>query len=251
MTANPELERLREQLSAWMDGELSVEESRFLLRRLEHDEALRAEYARWQLASASLRRHPLRVAAPSLAGQVRSALQDEPTLRGGQRRWMPWAAAATLAVGMLVAVPVMRGPEVSNDIAVTAESLPASTTPTSAAPSLASADLIAAETGDAVDGTAGPNAAVGVAATSVTAQLPETFDIPAGKPWPKAQIKDEAAMDALLIRHSQMVQGQGVGGFTPFVDVVADTPLEADAATELPADAAESAATDAQSGVER
>ena len=38
----------REQLSAMMDGALSADETKFLLRRMEHDDALADCWERWQ-----------------------------------------------------------------------------------------------------------------------------------------------------------------------------------------------------------
>ena len=45
----------RQQLSALMDGELSPDEARFLLRRLQHDEELGSTWERWQLCGDVLR----------------------------------------------------------------------------------------------------------------------------------------------------------------------------------------------------
>ena len=45
----------RLQLSSMMDGELSLDEARFLLRRLRHDEELNGCWERWQLCGDVLR----------------------------------------------------------------------------------------------------------------------------------------------------------------------------------------------------
>ena len=67
-----------EQLSAYMDGELSEEEARFLLRRLEHDAELRAAWTRMQLASNCLRSQPWRPMDEAFAGRVAASLADAP-----------------------------------------------------------------------------------------------------------------------------------------------------------------------------
>ena len=50
-------ENIREQLSAWMDGELPADEARFLERRLANEPALRAHWQRLQLASSCIKGH--------------------------------------------------------------------------------------------------------------------------------------------------------------------------------------------------
>ena len=55
---------VREQLSALMDGELDRDSTRFLLRRLDADPALKSQWERMQLARAALRR-PTALAAPA------------------------------------------------------------------------------------------------------------------------------------------------------------------------------------------
>ncbi|HEY0310392.1 MAG TPA: sigma-E factor negative regulatory protein, partial [Luteimonas sp.] len=49
------LDHTRLQLSALFDGELGIDEARFLQRRLEHDRVLAARWSRWQLAGDVLR----------------------------------------------------------------------------------------------------------------------------------------------------------------------------------------------------
>ncbi|HEX5694342.1 MAG TPA: sigma-E factor negative regulatory protein, partial [Arenimonas sp.] len=89
---------LLEQLCAWMDGELPADEARFLQRRLQNDPALRAQWERWQLASACLRGQPVRTMPAELGERIAGAVAAEPTRPG---RW-PWVAG--LAAAVLVAV---------------------------------------------------------------------------------------------------------------------------------------------------
>lgn len=97
---------LLEQLSAFMDGELDADRSRFLLQRLAHDGELRARWERWQLHAAALRK----LAQPLPAGfaeRVAQAVADLPVaapavagpVAGRRRRWLGGIAlAASLAV---------------------------------------------------------------------------------------------------------------------------------------------------------
>lgn len=100
----------REQLSAWHDGALPDEASRFVLKRLLQDEALRAEVGRWQLVGDVLRRDRPVAAAGDIASRVAAALEAErlavPAVakaggttvgRSSALRWTATAAAVGLA----------------------------------------------------------------------------------------------------------------------------------------------------------
>ena len=104
----------RQQLSALVDGELSPDEARFLLRRLEHDSELSGSFERWQLCGDVLRGRAARAAAPARGGRVAAAIAPspdasvQPAAGGGRRfaiaRWGGGAAlaASVAAVAMLV-----------------------------------------------------------------------------------------------------------------------------------------------------
>ncbi|RBG83978.1 hypothetical protein BRM26_19525, partial [Xanthomonas oryzae pv. oryzae] len=71
----------RQQLSALVDGELSADASRFLLRRLAHDEELAGCHERWQLCGDVLRGAASAPAPLDFAARVRSAIAEEPAPR--------------------------------------------------------------------------------------------------------------------------------------------------------------------------
>lgn len=117
---------LGEQLSALMDGELDAERSRFLLRRLEGDPALRAAWERWQLVSGSLKgRLALQVDAGFLA-RVRDGIEagrhaDEPMAEVGEHgaghapapaaAWLRWAAGGAIAASVAVVAVMATQPQ--------------------------------------------------------------------------------------------------------------------------------------------
>ena len=87
---------LREQLSAWMDGELPDEQARFLERRLEHDPQLRATWERWLQAGACLR-EPSAILRMDVSAGVAAAMA--PRSITGRRRAVPaLGLAAALAL---------------------------------------------------------------------------------------------------------------------------------------------------------
>ncbi len=95
----------RQQLSALVDGELPLEEARFLLRRLEHDEDLSRCQERWQLLGDVLRGQACAPAPQGFADRIQAAVAAEPVTvvaatpaprqrRGGLLRWGGGAALA-------------------------------------------------------------------------------------------------------------------------------------------------------------
>ncbi|MDO4709117.1 MAG: sigma-E factor negative regulatory protein [Pseudomonadota bacterium] len=72
-----------EQLSALLDGELDADRSRFLLRRLQHDDALADTLSRWQLAADVLRGQGSAAASDGFVARfsARLAAEAPPTTR--------------------------------------------------------------------------------------------------------------------------------------------------------------------------
>jgi negative regulator of sigma E activity len=100
----------RLQLSSMMDGELSLDEARFLLRRLRHDEELNGCWERWQLCGDILRGQAQAPAPAGFAQRVALAIAAEPQRsaanrdsashrsRGSLARWGGGALAASVAL---------------------------------------------------------------------------------------------------------------------------------------------------------
>lgn len=68
---------LREQLSAMMDGELSDDETRFLLRRMQHDDSLADCWARWQYFGDAMRGECARALPADFSKRVGRAIADD------------------------------------------------------------------------------------------------------------------------------------------------------------------------------
>jgi hypothetical protein len=203
---------LQEQLCAWMDGELPADEARFLQRRLQNDPALRAQWERWQLASACLRGQPVRTMPAGLCDRVAAAIESEPE-PARRPRW-PWlaATAAALLVAALLPSLSLRDPG-QFDLA------PGATLAEAPAPAPAALEPAAP------------------APVSPVESLPSVRDFPLAetssrKPWPRSPlVPDDRAMSDYLVRHNALMAEDGLGGFMPYVDVVAHeqpVPDEAD-----------------------
>lgn len=99
----------RSQLSALVDGELSKEDSAFLLRRLGNDGGLLSQWQRYHVVRACLQQSSALALqqGESLQQRVSAALTQEPSLADGlaqrvARRWLQPAAGAAIAASVAV-----------------------------------------------------------------------------------------------------------------------------------------------------
>ncbi len=102
-------DRVKEQLSAFLDGELPDPESALLLKRLERDDELRGALSRYSLIGAVLRRDGDVPAARQVAARVSAALAHEPALGAIAARLRNWRALARPLAGLSVAASVAAG----------------------------------------------------------------------------------------------------------------------------------------------
>jgi sigma-E factor negative regulatory protein RseA len=109
-------DRIREQMSALLDGELPQDEVGLLVRRLERDEQLRRAFGNYVLAGETLRSPGGRLASAGFAARVSAAIdeggfdsaRDEPAPRRTTRWARPAVATAIAASAALVAVFLVR-----------------------------------------------------------------------------------------------------------------------------------------------
>ena len=115
----------RENLSAGIDGELSKEQVRFLLRRLDHDASLQQAWTGYHIARDSLRRELPPMAEPGFAARVMLAIEQESkSVAATPRRnhWLRWSTGGAIAASVAAAALMIGQP--TGD----AERLTASTT---------------------------------------------------------------------------------------------------------------------------
>ena len=95
-----------QQLSALMDGDLSPDQARFLLRRMQHDGELTGCWERWQLCGDVLRGQVQAPAPAGFAATIAAAIAVEPMQsaanaagrsRGNLAKWGGGALAASVA----------------------------------------------------------------------------------------------------------------------------------------------------------
>jgi len=102
-------DRIKEQLSAFLDGELPDPESALLVKRLERDDELRGALSRYSLIGAVLRSDGDVPAARQVAARVSAAIAREPSRSASFLRVPGRATFLRTAAGVAVAAGVALG----------------------------------------------------------------------------------------------------------------------------------------------
>ena len=120
---------VRESLSAGIDGELSKEQLRFLLRRLDHDAALQETWSRYHLARDGVRRAIPPMASAGFAERVMLAVDQAPAAAVATRRghWLRWSAGGAIAASVAAAALMISQPAGEGDRGMAATAMQAST----------------------------------------------------------------------------------------------------------------------------
>jgi negative regulator of sigma E activity len=109
-------EQIREQVSAFLDGELPGSETELLLKRLSRDEALRERFGRYALIGECLRGTPGTHLRTGFTLRVNAAIDGESSVAPAgagpaaarQRWWRPFAGVAVAASVAAVAVVALQ-----------------------------------------------------------------------------------------------------------------------------------------------
>lgn len=101
----------RENLSASLDGQLSTEELRFLLRRFETDASLPEAWSRYHIVGEALRRDLSPLASAGFADRVMLAIKQDAVMTPRRRRhWLRWSAGGAIAASVAVAALLVTQP---------------------------------------------------------------------------------------------------------------------------------------------
>ncbi len=184
---NPES---REHLSSLMDGEVSRETGRFLVRRLDADDDLRQTWTRYHLIRDCLRYQDGQFARHDLSSRVQHALSDEPPVPVrfdfGKTTWLRPVIGAALAasVALVAILTVSHG-----------------TPPGTSSPETEMTQTVAAESFTS------PN-------ISSMSPISQPVSLSGGSG------QDKQRMNAYLLRHYQVTEEAGGRGFVSFVPIV-------------------------------
>ena len=204
-----------EQLSAFMDGELPRDESRFLLRRAEGDDALAGRWTRYHIARHVLRRQPVLAIRADFSSAILAELDAETVQETARTQWLRWgsggAIAAAVAVAALMVTKPSTGPEVATPLAAT-------TAPQRATQIAAPAPAQVAAASPALTTPLVPNSPIQTQAASFGSDLsePVTYD-------PRLQ--------SYVIRHYQALGTTSQPDFVPYILLAQPAPT-----TERPAE---------------
>jgi len=199
-----------ESLSSLFDGELAADESKFLLRRVGADREMADTWSRWSLAAVAMRRQAALPMASDFAERVANTVADEPALRSGARPLLRWAGGlAVAASAALVALLAMTPEQMGAGQSGLAQNQPG-------AAQVATSGL---RESDLRPQFAAP--ADTVAATAVGTVL----QFGAERDGLSPELQD------YMIRHNAMLHQAGIGGFVPYVDVIAHPKAEAQSAS--------------------
>ena len=191
-----------EHLSAFMDGELGRDESRFLLRRAEGDDVLAGRWMRYHIARYVLRRQPVLAIRADFSSAILARLDAEAVAETGRVQWLRWgsggAIAAAVAVAALMVTKPTTEPEVATPIA-------ASTAPQRATQIAAPALAQIAAASPVLQTPLVPNSPIQTQAASFGSDLseqPVTYD-------PRLQ--------SYVIRHYQALGTTSQPDFVPYI----------------------------------
>jgi len=108
-------DQIREQVSAFLDGELPNSETELLLKRLARDGELRESFGRYALIGEAVRGGTSSLMTRGFAGRVNLAIDGEPVPANGHipqsrapRWWRPFATATVAAGVAAVAVVALQ-----------------------------------------------------------------------------------------------------------------------------------------------
>lgn len=167
----------RLQLSALIDGELTADEARFLLRRLQHDTELSACWDRWQVAGEVMRGQTVALAPAGFSERIALAIAEASAgqvthaAAAGERKprhLFRWGGGALAASFALVALFITREQVPEQGVDPAAAPTPAVATHVPAPSPIAQQHPV--ETAGSMEETASPSAPV------LVASLPQRQD---------------------------------------------------------------------------
>ena len=91
-------QQIQEQLSAFMDGELGRDETRFLLKRSEGDPVLVGRWTRYHVVRQALRRQEIFALRADFSSTLMARLDAESIPQNHRTTWLRWGSRTPKAI---------------------------------------------------------------------------------------------------------------------------------------------------------
>jgi sigma-E factor negative regulatory protein RseA len=103
-------QQIQEQLSAFMDGELSKDETRFLLKRTEGDTVLVQRWTRYHVVRQALRRQEIVALRADFSRSLMARLDAETVPQSNRTTWLRWGSGGAIAAAVAVTALMVTKP---------------------------------------------------------------------------------------------------------------------------------------------
>ena len=197
-------QQFEEQLSAFMDGELGRDETRFLLKRTGSDGELTARWSRYHVARQALRRQEIVTIRVDFASRVMAELEAETAPDAVRTPWLRWGSGGAIAAAVAVAaLMVTRPAEQPSPTPIAAATNPARA-PQIASVNAPTASSEIAAANPAFQSPLVPNSPIQTTAASLSTNVTEPVGF-------------DPRMQSYVIRHYQATGTAGQPDFVPYI----------------------------------
>jgi sigma-E factor negative regulatory protein RseA len=197
-------QQFEEQLSAFMDGELGRDETRFVLRRAESDSRLAARWSRYHVARQALRRQEIVAIRVDFASSIMAQLEAESAPQSARTPWLRWGSGGAIAAAVAVAALMVTRPAEQPSPAPIAASTNPARTPQVAAIAAPSASSEIAAANPAFQAPLVPNSPIQTTAAALSTDVTEPVGF-------------DPRLQSYVIRHYQATGSTGQPDFVPYI----------------------------------
>jgi len=196
-------QQIQEQLSAFMDGELGRDETRFLLKRSEGDPVLVGRWTRYHVVRQALRRQEIFALRADFSSKLMARLDAESIPQNHRTTWLRWGSGGAIAAAVAVAALMVTKPVNESTPASVATANPAAARSAPVTP-VSTTQLASSKPEFAAPLQLVPNSPIPTAAASFGTDVvePAAYD-------PRLQ--------SYVIRHYQATGSTGQPDFVPYV----------------------------------
>jgi sigma-E factor negative regulatory protein RseA len=200
-------QHFEEQLSAFMDGELGRDETRFLLKRAATDTPLVQRWTRFHLIRQTLRRQEIVAIRADFASALMARLDAEQMPQSARGTWLRWGSGGAIAAAVAVAALMVTKPVSEPELG------PAATAATNPqrAPQVSTLPTQIASINPALQTPLVPNSPIQTTAASFGNNLTEP-------------VMFDPRMQSFGVRHYQVTGATGQSDFVPYILLPVQTP---------------------------